>query len=89
MAIDPYMNLREQLELSSWPEVYLFKFIVPNQSKLVAKVTALFDDATELNYQPSKNETYMSIGAKELMLDVESIINKYKQASLIDSLIAL
>ncbi|MDG1658615.1 MAG: DUF493 family protein, partial [Crocinitomicaceae bacterium] len=78
MTIDPYAKLREQLELNTWPDVYMFKFIVPNQSDLVARVTALFDEAAELKFRPSKNDKYTSIGAKEMMLNVESIINKYK-----------
>jgi|TARA_Y100000385_G_C13075546_1_gene631249 uncharacterized protein len=89
MTIDPYAKLREQLELNTWPDVYMFKFIVPNQSDLVARVTALFDEAAELKFRPSKNDKYISIGAKEMMLNVESIINKYKQAAEIDGLVAL
>ena len=89
MTIDPYAKLREQLELNTWPDVYMFKFIVPNQSDLVARVTALFDEAAELKFRHSKNDKYISIGAKEMMLNVESIINKYKQAAEIDGLVAL
>lgn len=86
---DPYIKLREQLELQSWPGVYFFKFIVPNESERVAKVTALFDDANDLQLQPSKTGKYMSVGAKELMLDVDSIIDKYKEAAKIEGLISL
>jgi hypothetical protein len=86
---DPYSKLREQLELQSWPNVYLFKFIVPNDSERVAKVTALFDNGDELQLQPSKTGKYISVGAKELMLDVDSIIEKYKQAAKIEGLISL
>lgn len=86
---DEYAKLREQLELQSWPDVYFFKFIVPNESEKVAKVSALFDNADDLQLQPSKTGKYMSVGAKELMLDVESIIDKYKRAAQIEGLISL
>ena len=86
---DPYLKLREQLNLQEWPGVYLFKFIVPNNSKVLAKTTALFDDAVNLKMQPSKTGKYISVSAKELMLDVESIIEKYKKSSLIEGLMAL
>jgi len=89
MSKDPYAKLREQLTLHEWPEVYLYKFIVTNKSELVAKVTSLFDDGVDLNYQPSKNGKYISVSAKEVMLDVESIINKYKKAAEIEGLVAL
>jgi len=86
---DDYAKLREQLELQEWPGVYLFKFIVPNELDLTARVTALFNNAVDLTYHPSKTGKYMSIGAKEMMMDVDSIIVKYKQAAEIPGLIAL
>ncbi|XOV67768.1 MAG: DUF493 domain-containing protein [Fluviicola sp.] len=86
---DAYSKLKEQLELQSWPDVYFFKFIVPNDAKRVAKVSALFDNADDLQLQPSKTGKYVSISAKELMLDVDSIIEKYKKAAKIEGLIPL
>ncbi len=86
---DAYAKLKEQLELQSWPDVYFFKFIVPNEPTRIAKVTALFDNADDLQLQPSKTGKYVSIGAKELMLDVDSIIEKYKLAAKIEGLISL
>lgn len=86
---DMYDKLREQLELQDWPDIFMFKFIVPNEPEKIALVTALFDEATDLRMQPSKNEKYISIGAKELMMDVDSIIDKYKSASKIEGIISL
>ena len=82
-------KLKIQLDLQDWPNVYFFKFIVPNTSEQVALVNALFDANSELTMHPSKNGKYMSISAKELMLDVESIIEKYKKASKIKGIISL
>ena len=86
---DSYEKLRMQLENMNWPEIYFFKFIVPNDSELVAKVTALFDEGTDLRLQQSKNGRYISIGAKEMMISPGSVIQKYKEASNIKGLIAL
>jgi len=86
---DPYAKLKEQLELQEWPNVYLFKFIMPNEPEKIAKITALFNDSVDLHLQPSKTGKYISIGAKELMLDVDSIIEKYKQAALVEGIIQL
>ena len=82
-------KLKIQLEQQEWPDVYMFKFIVPNASDKVAQVTALFNDSTDIVMHPSKNGNYMSITAKELMLDVDSILAKYEEASTIEGLIAL
>ncbi len=86
---DTYEKLKVQLELQTWPDVYFFKFIVPNDSERIAKVSALFNNADDLQLKPSKTGKYMSVGAKELMLDVESIIEKYKKAAKIEGLISL
>ena len=74
---NPYDKLKIQLELQEWPNVYLFKFIVPNESEKIALTTSLFDDSAELNLRESSKGTYMSVSAKELMMDVDSIIEKY------------
>ena len=82
-------KLKIQLEQQEWPDVYMFKFIVPNQSDKVAQVTALFNDSTDIVMHPSKTGKYISVTAKELMLDVDSILVKYEEAALIEGLIAL
>jgi hypothetical protein len=82
-------RLKIQLDLQSWPDVYLFKFIIPNDSEKIAKVTALFNESADIVMHPSRNGNYISISAKELMLDVNSIIQKYMEASQINGLIAL
>ena len=86
---DSYEKLRMPLENMNWPEIYFFKFIVPNDSELVAEVTALFDEGADLRLQQSKNGRYISVGAKEMMISPESVIQRYKEASNIKGLIAL
>lgn len=86
---NPYDKLKIQLELQEWPNVYLFKFIVPNESVKIAQATALFDDSADLSLRESSKGTYMSITAKELMMDVDSIIEKYNRASEIEGLVSL
>jgi hypothetical protein len=86
---DEYSKLREQLELQEWPNIFLFKFIVPNTSENLAMATALFNDTSEISLHESKTGKFVSVGAKEMMLDVDSIINVYKEAAKIKGLIAL
>lgn len=86
---DVYDKLRAQLELQEWPNIFLFKFIVPNNSENLAMATALFNETSEITLHESKTGKFVSVGAKEMMLDVESIINVYKEASKIKGLIAL
>ena len=86
---DRFEKLREQLELLEWPNVYLFKFIVPNQPEQIAQATALFDETSEIVMHPSSKGTYISISARELMLNVDSIIEKYEKASTIEGIVSL
>jgi hypothetical protein len=84
-----FSNLRFQLEKEEWPNVYLFKFIVPNDTHNVALVNALFDDTARIEYQESRNGKYISVSAREFMLNVDSIIDVYVRSSQIKGLIAL
>lgn len=86
---DPFAKLREQLALQEWPDVYLFKFIVPNEPELLARTTALFGELSELSFHESKTGKYISVSAKEMMLSVDSIIEIYARAAEINGLIAL
>ena len=86
---DQFDKLREQLAQDEWPGIYMFKFIVPNKSDLTARVSALFNDSADLHFQPSKTGKYISVSGKELMMDIESIIDRYKKAGEIEGLIAL
>lgn len=82
-------KLKKQLDLEEWPAVYMFKFIVENSPEKLAKVTALFDDESNIRLQPSKNGKYISVSAKEMMLSSERIIERYMQAAEIKGVIAL
>lgn len=84
-----FEKLRLQLEKEEWPSIYMFKFIIPNDPEKIAKVSALFDDGVELRMQPSTSKTYVSITGKELMIDADSVIDRYVKAAEIDGLIAL
>jgi hypothetical protein len=82
-------SLKKQLELLEWPNVYLFKFIVPNDSQSLALANALFDSSAEVILHQSKTGKFVSVSAKEMMIDVDSIIEKYVKASKIKGIISL
>jgi len=85
-----YENLRQKLDDNEeWPRVYFFKFIIPSDNQKLALVEALFGNEAEVRIKQSNKGNYLSISAKELMLDSESVIARYKKAREIDGLIAL
>jgi hypothetical protein len=90
MANQDYSALKEKLEANTeWPRVYFFKFIVPSDNKKLALVEALFGPEAEVSLKQSRKGTYVSVSAKELMLNSDGIINRYKKASKIEGLMAL
>ena len=86
----PYEELRKKLENNfTWPSVYLFKFIIPADNKKLAKVQSLFGLEAQVSIKPSNKGNYLSISAKELMLSVDEVIERYEKASKIKGLMAL
>lgn len=86
--MDNFQKLKEQLDNQEWPAVYFFKFIVPNENEKVAKITSLFGEA-EIKFKTSRTGKFMSVSAKEVMLNTDAIINVYKRASKIKGVISL
>ncbi len=83
---DPYQGLRERLQKMDWPEVFMFKFIVTPEK--VEEVKKIFGPA-EIKTRKSRNGNYVSVTGKEMILDSETVIDRYKEAAKIEGLIAL
>lgn len=76
-------------ENSSWPMVYMFKFIVPSDNHKIALIESFFGEDAEIKLQPSSNGKYTSITAREVMLNADMIVDVYKKAAVIEGIIAL
>ncbi|MBL0065126.1 MAG: DUF493 family protein [Bacteroidetes bacterium] len=86
---DPYENLRKELnKIGNWPQVYMFKFIVPADNKRIALVESKFSNESVITKKESANGKYISITIKEVMLSADSIIEKYKEMEGIEGLMA-
>ena len=85
-----FNKLRELLNKgNSWPMVYMFKFIVPADNQKIALVESKFSDEAVILHKESANGKYFSITVKEVMLNADSIISKYKEMDGIEGLMAL
>lgn len=82
-------TLLEKLRELKWPQVYMFKFIVPNDNKKLALVEALFNDSSQISIRQSSTGKFISVTGKELMLNPENVIKRYEEANKIEGLIAL
>ncbi|MES2396718.1 MAG: DUF493 family protein [Bacteroidota bacterium] len=87
---EQFEKLRELLNKeNNWPMVYMFKFIVPANNQKIALVEAKFSDEAIILHKESSNGKYFSITVKEVMLNADSIISKYKEMEGIEGLMAL
>ncbi|MBL0138479.1 MAG: DUF493 family protein [Bacteroidetes bacterium] len=81
--------MRKELnKIGNWPQVYMFKFIVPADNKRIALVESKFSNESVITKKESANGKYISITIKEVMLSADSIIEKYKEMEGIEGLMA-
>ena len=88
---DNYASLKQKLEENvEWPSVYLFKFIIPADNIKLAELQSLFDSTeAQITTRSSKNGNFVSVSAKEMMINAERVIDRYKQAAKIEGIISL
>jgi uncharacterized protein len=87
---DTLFRLRAILmEEKKWPQVYYFKFIVPNDNEKISSVKSLFADPSKITYNTSRDIRFIGISCKEVMPNPESVIAVYEKAGTIEGLIAL
>ena len=89
MSGDQYKNLRIELEKLSWPDVYMFKFIIPADERKLALISALFPDEADIKIKESSKGNYISFTAREMMMSSGRVIERYQQAAKIEGIIAL
>ena len=78
-----YKKLKAQLEdTSSWPTLYLYKFIVPTSKTKIQLVEHIFDNlGAVITTKQSKNGKYTSVSIKVRMTSPDSVIEKYKEVA--------
>ncbi len=86
-----YERLRGELDnTSTWPNEYLYKFIVPTDAKKIEEVENAFDNlGAVIKTKQSKTAKYTSISVNVMMESPESVIEKYIEVSTIEGIISL
>lgn len=80
-------NFKEKLEASGeFPQLYMFKFIVPNGKE--SEVAALFPKHG-MTTKESSGGKYVSATIQAMMKDADQIVSIYEQAAKIEGLISL
>ncbi len=87
---EQFDKLRETLnKATTWPTIYMFKFIIPADNKRIALVESKFSETAIISQHESAHGKYISITVKDVMINADSIIAKYKEMKGIDGLISL
>lgn len=88
---DFYIRLKSELEESTtWPAVYLYKFIVPTNATSINLVENTFNNmGAVIKTNASKTGKYTSISVNVTMQNPDKVIEKYQELSTIEGIISL
>ncbi len=91
MAQGTFDELRKKLEesISSFPYVYMFKFIIKSDNKTMALVEVIFDNDADIIQKQSTKGNYISITVKQVVMNVDEIISIYEKAAEIEGVMSL
>jgi putative lipoic acid-binding regulatory protein len=67
----------------------MFKFIIPAENRKIALIESKFSETAIISQHESATGKYVSITVKDVMLNAEAVIEKYKEMKGIEGLIAL
>ena len=85
-----FEKLKELLDRNNtFPLVYFFKVIVPDDLKKIALIESLFSDESQIERKSSSKGNYLSISAKQVVLSSDEVIEIYKKASAVEGAIVL
>lgn len=76
-------------ETTTFPSVYMYKFIVESENRKIALVESLFDENADIHTKESGNGRYTSITAKQVVMSADEVVAIYKKASEIKGIIFL
>jgi putative lipoic acid-binding regulatory protein len=86
-----FERLKVELDNSTtWPSIYLFKFIVPSEKETVFQIEDAFNCmGAVIKTTKSKTGKYTSVSVDVTMKDAQEVINKYIELSTIKGIISL
>lgn len=91
MVPGTFDELRKKLgeSITSFPYVYMFKFIIKADNKTMALVEVIFDDDADIIQKQSTKGNFVSITVKQVVMSVDEIIAIYEKAAEIEGVMSL
>lgn len=86
-----YIKLKSQLEdTSTWPSIYLYKFIVPTDAEKINQIEKIFDNTgAVIESKKSKKGKYTSLSVTVNLKNADAVIEKYKEVGEVEGVISL
>lgn len=83
-------ELRKKLEetVTSFPYIYMFKFIIKSDNRTMAMVEVIFDDDADIIQKQSTKGNYVSITVKQVVMSIDEIIAIYEKAAAIEGVMS-
>lgn len=76
-------------EIHKWPSIFMFKFVLPNQEEKLTQLKMIFGESAEFRHRHSAQGNYVSVTVYEMMLNAETIFERYLAAGKINGIISL
>jgi hypothetical protein len=90
MTEQELQNFKQKLaESMTFPSVYMFKFIVASDNRNIALVENLFEADADIHTKESGKGRYTSVTAKQVVMNVDEIIDIYRKAATIKGIMFL
>ncbi len=88
---DFYISLKSKLEENhNFPEDYLYKFIILNDSEKLTEIYKVFDQLKySITTRESSNGKYISCSIQCFVLDADQVIFLYREVAKIEGVIML
>lgn len=88
---DFYVRLKGELDrTTTWPALYLYKFIVPTNDEKIKQIETIFDNTgAVIKTKTSSNGKYTSLSIEVNLDSSDAVIDKYKEVSAVEGVISL
>jgi hypothetical protein len=86
-----YSRLKaELLRNTTWPADYLYKFIVPTDTKRIRQIQDIFDNTgAVIESKQSRKGKYTSLSITVNLKNPDEVIEKYKEVGKVEGVISL
>ncbi|MEL4307712.1 DUF493 family protein [Joostella sp. CR20] len=86
-----YVRLKDELDrTTTWPSLYLYKFIVPTSEEKINQIERIFDNqGAVIKKKESSNGKYTSLSIELTLDSADAVIDKYKEVSVVEGVISL